>query len=153
VIHYLDTSALVKLYVDESRSEEALDLLRQSRTAAVAVRLFASRLAYPETLSAVARRARQGSLSGPEARLISRFVSADFRGNDRPYEILEPTAAVVDEAAELVQRHPLKAFDAVHLAGALLLHQAAGGACILVAADRQLLAAAMAEGIPVLDLR
>lgn len=65
MIHYLDTSVLVKAYVKEERSEEVLALLRQARTAPLAVRVFVSRLAYPETAAAIARREREGSLSPP----------------------------------------------------------------------------------------
>jgi predicted nucleic acid-binding protein len=59
---------------------------------------------------------------------------------------------MVTEAGELVMRHTLRAFDAVHLATAGLLHRVADGACTFVAADRRLLDAAEAEGIPVLRL-
>ena len=59
----------------------------------------------------------------------------------------------MNTAAELVRRHGLRGFDAVHLSSALLLYRVTDGACILVAADRQLLAPTTAEGLPVLDLR
>jgi predicted nucleic acid-binding protein len=151
VIYYLDTSALVKAYVQEDRSQEVRDLLHQSR-AAEASWLYVSRLTYPETLSAITRRENRGEIAPGDARLLHSRVSADFTGPDRLYQIIEPTAAVVNDAAGIVIRHRLRGFDAVQLAGALLIFTEAGGACTLVASDRQLLAAAAAEGISILDL-
>jgi predicted nucleic acid-binding protein len=154
VIYCLDTSALVKAYVDEPRSGDVQQILQETRAANPATRVFTSRLSHPETVSAIARKAREGHLSLPEAQLLARFVASDFSvEDDRPFQIIEPTAVVTQEAAELILRYPLRGFDAVHLAGALLLHQASSGTCTLVAGDRRLLDAATAEGIPTLDLR
>jgi uncharacterized protein len=153
LIYYLDTSALVKAYVEEDRSDDVEDLIEETRDPGTTTRVFASRLAYPETASAIARRQREGGLTRQEAQLLYGAVTDDFTGPARPYEIVEATAAVIDEAATLVQRYPLRGFDAVHLATALLLHQAAPGAVTLAAADRRLLDVATAEGLLLLDLR
>ena len=57
MILYLDTSALVKLYVEEPNSEE----VRSAVDGAVAVAV--SEVSYTEARSALARREREGSLS------------------------------------------------------------------------------------------
>ncbi|HET8655162.1 MAG TPA: type II toxin-antitoxin system VapC family toxin [Longimicrobiaceae bacterium] len=152
MIYHLDTSALVKAYVDEDRSQEVRALLRQAEPGTSSDRLFVSRLAYPETMSAFTRLRNEGKLSAPEAEMRFRALDSDFTGPTPAYEILDPTAVVVNEGAALVRRNGLRGFDAVHLASAVLLSQAAGGACLVVAADRQLLKAAEAEGLGVLDL-
>jgi uncharacterized protein len=151
LIYYLDTSALVKAYVQETRSDEVLDLLRQAREGESSRRVFVSRLAYPEAASAIARRQRDGSIPAVDAQRLYRFLDADFTGPERPYEVIEPAPVVVNEAAALVRGHVLRGFDAVHLASALLLNQAAPGAVTFMAADRRLLAAARAEGLSVED--
>jgi predicted nucleic acid-binding protein len=57
MILYLDTSSLVKLYLDEVYSEAV------HRWAQEAEVLATSRVAYPETLAALARRWREGVLT------------------------------------------------------------------------------------------
>ena len=54
MILYLDTSSLVKLYIDEPYSEEVW------QWAVDAYALATSRVAYPEMLSALTRRYREG---------------------------------------------------------------------------------------------
>jgi hypothetical protein len=51
----------------------------------------------------------------------------------------------------LLEAHPLKALDSLYLAGALGLQQAMKEPVLFVAADRQLLEAAQAEGLHVLN--
>ena len=151
MIYYFDTSALVKAYVHEDRTPEVRDILRESRVAAASL-LYVSRLTYPETLSAIIRREHRGEVAAADSRVLRSRVAAEFTGTERPYQIIEPTAAVVNDAAALVVRHRLRGFDAVQLAGALLLFTEARGACTLAASDHRLLAAAAAEGMPTLDL-
>jgi predicted nucleic acid-binding protein len=153
VIHYLDTSALVKAYVAEVRSDDVLTLLQQTRAPDPSARVFVSRLAYPEAASAIARRERDGSLTATEAQRLYRELDADFTGPDRPYELIEASPAVVNQASALVRRFRLRGFDAVHLSCALLLSGAVQGRLTFVCADRALLEAAKNEAsISVLDL-
>lgn len=153
MIYYLDTSALVKAYVDEHRSKDVRGILRQAEPDTGSDRIFVSRLAYPETTSAFTRLRNEGKLSVADAEMRFRALDSDFGSPKQAYEILDPTAVIINEAVRLVRRRGLRGFDAVHLASALLLSQAAVGACLLVAADRQLLTAAKSEGLSVLDLR
>lgn len=153
MIHYLDTSALVKAYVDEHRSQDVRTLLREAVKEENPTRIYVSRLAYPEAMSAFTRLRNERKLSAPEAELRFRALDSDFAGPTPAYELLDPSAPVINAAADLVRKHGLRGFDAVHLSSALLLHQVTDGACLVVTADRHLLAAATAEGIPALDLR
>jgi hypothetical protein len=110
------------------------------------------RLTYPETLSAIVRRENRGEIPSGDARILQARAAADFTGPERLYQIIEPTAAVVNDAAGLVIRHRLRGYDAVQLAGALLLRHAAPGGITFACADRALLAAAAAEELNLLDL-
>jgi len=62
------------------------------------------------------------------------------------------TDAILDLACELLDRHKLTSFDALQLAGYFAVKAAAGRDIpAFVSADRELLVAAEAEGIPILD--
>jgi predicted nucleic acid-binding protein len=66
----------------------------------------------------------------------------------RTYDVLstvELTKALLILARDLMQRHPLRAFDAIHVASALSLKQEIGEALTIIAADERLLQAAEAE--------
>ena len=51
----------------------------------------------------------------------------------------------------LLDSHPLKALDALYLAGGLNLQQSSKESVLFVSADRQLLRAAQTEGVQVLN--
>jgi hypothetical protein len=71
----------------------------------------------------------------------------------RRYQVIQITRAVVTQAGMVLERHALRAYDAVQLACALtvrrLLHQYGLTPPLFVAADDVLLAAAAAEGFAV----
>ncbi len=110
--YYLDASALVKRYVDEAGS----DWLRATVAPVRLSLLFTSRMTIVEVISAFARRVRDGSLTFEE------FATARdvFRGDClNEYQIMPPTMTVIDLTCALLERHPLRAYDATHLATAL----------------------------------
>ncbi len=114
--YYLDASALVKRYVDEAGS----DWLRTAITPAEDLLLFTSRMAIIEVMSAFTRRVRDGSLT------LANFASVcdAFRGDCLDeYQIMPPTMTVIDLACNLLQRYPLRAYDATHLATAINAQQ------------------------------
>lgn len=134
---YLDTSSLVKLYLDEAHSDSVHGWMRMARVAAT------SRVAYPEMLSALARRRREGGLDDEgfrRARAAVRNQWSDFVLMD-----LNETLA-----GELAITHALRALDAIHLAAALTLHVEAAPIAF-TAFDVRLARAARAVGFRVLD--
>jgi len=56
---------------------------------------------------------------------------------------------VLERTRSLIERHPLRTLDALHLASALQLQDQLGEPCAMISADSQLLAAAAAEHLPV----
>ena len=97
--HYLDASALVKRYVDETGSH----WLRATLAKAQSPLFLTSRLTIIEVVSAFARRVRDGSLPFDE------FATARdvFRGDClNEYQIMPPTMAVIDLSCALLERHP-----------------------------------------------
>lgn len=144
-LYYLDTSALVKLYVRESGTEQVLRLA----SAAAGNQLAVLALAQVEIRSALRRRERAGEITGTVViQLLGRFQ----RHLEAVFLRQVMTDATFDVACELVDRHGLFALDAVQLAGYLALRTSSGSTIpIFVSADRQLLEAAEAESVPVLD--
>ena len=144
-LYYLDTSALVKLYVRELGTEQVLRLA----SAAAGNQLAVLALAQVEIRSALRRRERAGEIAGTVViQLLERFQ----RHLEAVFLRQVMTDATFDVACELVDRHGLFALDAVQLAGYLALRTSSGSTTpIFVSADRRLLEAAEAESVPVLD--
>ncbi|MBX7115364.1 MAG: type II toxin-antitoxin system VapC family toxin [Myxococcaceae bacterium] len=137
MIHFLDSSALVKRYVREPGTERISTLFRGRKEIA------ASRLAEVEVASALSRRSRKGDLPAEVARRHHRELLVDL-SELRLVEIREP---VLKLAGELVWRRSLRAYDALQLASALRLSQATGIAVTFWCADETLCEAASAEGL------
>ncbi|HEV2846488.1 MAG TPA: type II toxin-antitoxin system VapC family toxin [Thermoanaerobaculia bacterium] len=138
MILYLDTSSLVKLYLEEAHSE----LVREWVGAAEAI--ATSRVAYPEALSAFARRRAHGDLESSAFETLRRSFDSDW-----PTFVLLPLQE--QKAGSLAVRHLIRGFDAVHLAAASDLRSALPDDSVIFSSfDRKLLQAARDEGVPVL---
>jgi len=144
-IYYLETTALVKLYLRETGTDRLLSLADRSAENLLAILA----LAPVELRSAVRRRERTGEFpSHVAARLLDEFQ----RHVEGRFVIQMVTAFVFDIASALVDRYGLRAYDAVQLAGYLAFRGSTGPEVpILVCSDRELLKAAEQEGIPALD--
>jgi predicted nucleic acid-binding protein len=77
-----------------------------------------SEIGYVEARSALARKEREGSLSAEEHDEAAGALRGDFR---EAYLTRPVTGEVLVRAGELVCEHALRAYDAVHLATAILL--------------------------------
>lgn len=110
MILYVDTSALVKLYVEESGSDDV------SSAVVRAERVLTSRIAYPEARAAFARARREGSLTQRELRAAVEELDRDWG----TYDIVELTEPLVRRAGALAEKRALRGFDAVHLAAAIV---------------------------------
>ncbi len=132
---YLDTSALVKRFVSEAGSREVQGLLTGGEPIASAT------IAYVEMYSGLTRRHREGVISQLQYRLVCRRFERDWLA----FVKVELGAEILSSARSLIQRHGLRAFDAIHLASALGLQAAANEPVTFVAADQRLLRAAAGE--------
>jgi len=139
MIAYLDTSALVKLYVKEPGSTAVRAACDRSEA------LATSRLSYVEAHTAAARRAREGDLSQKAKARFAENWERDWQN----YAIVEVSEVVCRLAVELAGRHPLRAADAVQLASALFLRESARQSILFLCFDERLVAAAQAEGLAV----
>ncbi len=111
MILYLDTSSLVKVYVEEEGSPAVREQVDRAEVVATSV------VAYAETRAALARQRREGGLT---AAAFDR-ARADFEEDWPSYVTLEVSEAVYREAGDLAEKHHLRALDSLHLASYMLL--------------------------------
>ena len=116
MILYLDTSALVKLYVEEFAT--AAVAARADRADAVVT----ARVTYAEARAAFTRHAREGALSVGGLRRVVGTLDAEWP----TYNVVEINDPVVRRAGALAERHALRGYDAVQLAAALEVRRAGG---------------------------
>lgn len=142
--YFLDTSALVKRYVDETGSV----WLRAIVDRALSPFLVISQLLVVEVYSALNRRSREGTISQGDYTRTKHTFQGDCQNE---YNLIPMNEAIVDLACDLLERHPLRASDAIHLATALTSNRllSAHGLPTLtfLCADDRLLDAATAEGL------
>ena len=145
-LYYLDTSALVKLYVREPGSDQLLEIagnLSENRLALLA-------LSPVEARSAIRRRERAGDI---EPSAVAVILDRLRQHMETLFVRKGVTDWVLDTALEMIDRYALRAYDAVQLAGCLALKTAAGAdPPTFVCADQQLLDAARSELLRILDL-
>ena len=110
-IVYFDSSAFVKLLVEEDGSDLAASLWDGCDAA------VSSRLAYPEVCAALAAAGRNRQLTGT-AQASAEGTWHEFWSATRPIELTEQVA---DRAGELARAHALRGADAIHLASVLAL--------------------------------
>jgi predicted nucleic acid-binding protein len=134
---YLDTSALVKLYVNEPMSSELTAAVDEAEAVATSL------LAYAEARAAFARARREARLSAQAYRhIVDAFVE------DWPrYIAVEVTDRLVKDAGDLAAHRALRGYDALHLASALGLRERMLSAVTFLAFDRELVVAAKREAL------
>lgn len=134
---YLDTSALIKRFVAEAGSEAVNDLVRNSPPVVTA------KIAFAEVHAGLKRKHREGFLSGRDYTLSVRQFEDDWGS----YIRVDLRDEILRLARDLIRQHPLRGFDAIHLASALSAKRAVGEDLTFAAADVRLLRAAKSEGL------
>ncbi len=138
MIIYLDTTALVKLYISEEGTEVVEQAIQEARSVATSV------LTHLEAQSAFARLAREGHLSTQAHRIAVTFLQQDLN-SDR---LVDTEDWILSLAGNLAEKHGLGALCALHLATALFVPTGRPGAEDTVAMltfDEHLEAAAREE--------
>lgn len=143
---FVDSSALVKRYVAEAGTEWIQSLADPDARN----HLIIARITLVEVTGALARREREGSL---DTDAVSRALDTLRYDLDTQYQVAELDPSVAEIAAQLVRRHPLRAYDAVQLASAQQIYAAfaqdVDPPFTFLAADDRLLAVAESVGLPV----
>jgi predicted nucleic acid-binding protein len=136
---YWDTSALVKQYLAEVGTEQVLALRTQDLPHAT------SMITYSEIFSALRRRVRERFLPATRYRKAIDLFKRDWQAFVR----VQLDEEIIMLSAKLIERHPLKTLDAIHLTSVLQLQQLVGEPSLLVSSDNQLLQSATAENVTV----
>lgn len=137
MIAYLDSSALVKRYVEEAGSSEVAELLEQAELVGTAV------ITRVEVAAALSKAIRARSLSREEADAAFRAMQLDWESLVR----LQLTELLISRAAWLAWQHGLRGYDATHLAAALLWSEMLGEPIAVATYDRQLWKVARDTGL------
>jgi predicted nucleic acid-binding protein len=111
-IWYADTSALVKRYVREQGSD-------WFRREVIKNPVIISQLTPIEITAALGRRFHQGAISKFAYYQAHRMFLLHLR--DGKYQIVDLDQRIVDESMRLTFRQGLRAYDAVHLATAIVV--------------------------------
>ncbi|MGH7795837.1 MAG: type II toxin-antitoxin system VapC family toxin [Candidatus Binatia bacterium] len=140
MILYLDTSALVKIYVEEAKSAVVREHVQQAEG------LATSRIAYAEARAALARKRREQGLSRADYRSVVSDLDQDWAD----YFIVDVSESVVRAAGLLAGSHVLRGAGAIHLASAAALSKQAGERVMFGCFDGRLAAAARKEDLRVI---
>ena len=139
MILYLDSSALVKRYVEEEGTDK-VDALWDKATDVVT-----STVALAECLSAFCRRRREGLFS--EVQCLKTI--SEFKAEYTSFVLVPITPELNRIVEEVLLRHPLRGSDAIHLASALLVDRAVDFHVTFACFDTALNRAAREEGLVV----
>jgi len=137
MILYLDTSALVKRYFREPYSDEILSRWKSAN------QIVTSSVAYAETMASMYRKKREADLPETMIRKIVDSFHWDWESFIR-VEVNDELNGLIDRVAE---GYPLRGFDAIHLASALVIKERLPEAFVFACFDDRLVRAAQAEGL------
>ncbi|MBS4032226.1 MAG: type II toxin-antitoxin system VapC family toxin [Clostridiales bacterium] len=138
-----DTSALVKLYVDEEGSDIVRSSVKQTSVVATA------KVAYVEARSAFARAKREGLLSNTSYRHIIEHLRYEWRR----YLVVEISDGLNETAGGLAEEFSLRGFDALHLASALFLQHQTGQSVLAACWDARLWEAFKHSGLETVPVK
>ena len=137
--YFVDTSSVAKRYVPEVGSAWVLTwILPQAGHVTVI-----SELATVEIFSSLARRQREKTLQPANATALQNIFMLH---TEKEYLVVPVDANILAQARQLVTKHPLRTLDAIQLSCAVHAVNLLGSPMIFISGDKNLLAAAVAEG-------
>lgn len=142
-VYYLDSSALVKRYVQEQGSAWLNAAWLQTATT-----LITSRISIVEVRSAFARRQREHTMTEAE---IAEYIAVFKEDCAKRYSLIDVDTVIIQLASELPDQLGLRAYDSIQLASAIktndLLIAAGLAPLVFVCADSRLINAAQLCGL------
>jgi uncharacterized protein len=143
-VYFLDSSALVKRYINETGSAWVLSLFDPT----LDNEFFVAAVTGVEIVAAITRRARSGSIAAVDATLVCNQLRSDLQTD---YQVIEITEGIISSAMALAKTQGLRGYDAVQLAAGCAINELciANGLSpiIFVSADEELNLAAVNEGL------
>jgi predicted nucleic acid-binding protein len=136
---FIDSSALVKCYLEERGTTWVNELVSSPRT-----NFYIAHLTGVEVAAAIARR-----VPARQARTLINEFRTDFTTD---FAVIRITDDLIEHAMTLAVKHKLRGYDAVQLAaGMVVLESVSTGDVTFVASNAELLKAAQAEGFLIAD--
>ncbi|MFH1857925.1 MAG: type II toxin-antitoxin system VapC family toxin [Candidatus Omnitrophota bacterium] len=137
MILYLDTSALLKKYFHEEGSEDVISRWR------AADEIVTSCVTFAETLASIHRKQRESETTNS----LLETVIDSFKQDWTAFYLVEVANDLNDTIEKVLAKHPLRGFDAIHLASALIIRDTAVRDFTFACYDRRLSRAARSEGL------
>lgn len=138
MILYLDTSAILKRYFQESFSEEVSAKWKQSEM------IVTSSVAYAETMATISRKQKEADIDNKVIQKTIQAFQMDWSGFIR----VEVTDDLNEYINNVLQKHPLRGFDAIHLASALVIYEKFPRTFFFACFDQRLNQTARLESLP-----
>ncbi len=145
---YFDTSAIMRRY---DSLETGAAMVRAICLPSHGHDLLVGRHVTVEVASAIGRKTREGRFDARARTRVWRMFNGHVR---RQYRVFDLNDAVYARAEQLVLAHALRAFDAIHIACALVVaNESPDSPLQFWTADRRQADVATAEGLEVLLVR
>ena len=142
--YFLDSSALIKRYI----TEQGTGWVRSITLPSTGNTIIIAQVTQVEIFSSVSRRRREGLVPPRTTQAIRLLLHRHVK---REYMVIELATPIIEGAEDLLDKHPLRAYDAIQLASALAanarLIEAILAPLVFVSADVRLLTAATVEGL------
>lgn len=137
---YLDSSAVVKLYVVEDGSSVVRQFVDTAETVSTSL------VTYVEARAALSRRRREGILAVADYNRVVREFNADWKR----YFVIDVTNPLIQNAALLADLHALRGYDAIQLASAESFREKTRDPVVFGCWDSRLESAARLQGLQLL---
>ncbi len=146
--YYFDSSAMVKHYITECGSEWVSSLIEAEMDEKLQNLIAIAEIGEVEVAAALAKRRRMNEISVTQQRI---GIATFLRHCAQRYHVVKTDSTIIKLAIDLTQRHPLRGYDAVHLATAIVLNRALVASKLplltFISADNVLCKAAKGEGL------
>lgn len=139
LILYLDTSALVKRYFQEPYSDDIISMWKS------VTQIVTSFVAYAETMASIYRKKREADLKDR----IVRKITDSFKQDWETFIHVEVNDELKGYIDRVIERHPLRGFDAIHLASAMVIYEIIPENFVFACFDNRLARAAQSEGLEI----
>jgi len=146
-VYYADTSVLLKRHIDELGDRWFRELV-----ALPDMVIMTTELSIVEMYSAFNRLVREERITQILYQDLTTVLKRLFTSR---YKTIKISTDIIGTACSVLERHPLRAYDSIHLASAIFANQELVSlgkpGLTFLTADHRLLVAAMAEGLPIFD--
>ncbi len=143
-VFYVESSALFKRYRTEPGTPVVNALFQERAESDV---FTTSHLVIVEMEATGARALNGRTLTRQALGVLLRSFAEDMGR----IMILPVSASILANAGQAARNHALRALDAIHFASAATVRETISGQLVLVSSDHEIVQAAKADGIPVLN--